>query len=338
MFNRRDFLLTSIAFPKAPSRKQLLADWIEILGKVEPNAVDRRHFHRKMQARLMEASDAPGYTRQHLELPLEVDFYQPSLLLTPKNIAKGERRPAVIAWTSTSPDWRQPEKNWGAWLASKGFIVLTGWAHIRNYRDGASYKNGVSEKVYERFGRWSGLGRMVWDVRQQAQWLAQQQNIDSKRIGFIGSSLSAKTALYAAAFAPEVAAAVSIDPYVPLYGTTNYHAPWYMDWDRKFDEIRTPEHTVRSLLAGRTGRRHDHDEILALAAPKPLLIIGGNGGADSDKAATTQPLVDQARQSYAKLGKADNLQLRITDSGHVASSPLFDSFWQEFFLQHLARR
>lgn len=294
--------------------------WLNALGKVEPNAADRLWFHPRLNARLIETTPASGYTRHHIELPLEVDFQQPGLLLVPDK--PHPARAAVICWSSTTPDWREPERWWGAWLATQGFYVLTTWAHIRNYRDGASYRNGVHEKVYERFGRWSGLGRMVWDVRQQARWLVQSHNIHPRRIGFMGMSLSAKTALYAAAFTPELSAVVSIDPHVPLWdGGTNYFAPWYLDGDRVFPDIPTPERTVKSLLAG-----HDHDELLTLASPRPLLIIGGNDRNHSD-GPSTWPLIRRARHPQ--------LQFHLLNTGHTAVHPEIEALWQPFLLRQL---
>lgn len=304
--------------------RNLHAEWREILGKLEPDSRDMRWFHRRMPAREISVEDAGAYTRRHIELPLEIDFYQPALLLEPKDIRPGERRPTVIAWASTSPDWRKPEDWWGRWLANQGFIVLTSWAHIRNYRDGTSFSNGVSEKVYSRFGRWASMSRMVWDVRQQARWLASRPNVDRRHIGFIGSSLSAKTALYSAAFAPELSALVSIDPHVPLWdGGTNYLDPWYLDADRKFPDIRTPEQTVRSLLIG-----HEHDELLTLAAPKPLLIIGGNDKKHSD-GPSTLPLIEKVKPRYP------NLEFHLLNTGHTPVHPQIDALWQRFFPQFL---
>ncbi len=323
MISRRGLL-----FALAPG--DLRQQWREILGKLEPESQDRRWFLNPMREREIAVSQEQSYVRREIELPLEVDFWQPGLLLVPRNLRPGEKRPAVIAWSSTTPDWRKPEDWWGAWLANKGYVVLTSWAHIRNYRDGTSYRNGVSEKVYSRFGRWAGLSRMVWDVRQKARWLAGLGFVDRRRIGFIGSSLSAKTAIYVAPFAPEISAVVSIDPHLPLWdGGTNYEAPWYLDADREFDDIQRPGKTVRSLLQG-----HDHDELLTLAAPKPLLIIGGNDKTHSD-GPTTLPLVEKGRQRYRKLGKSDNLAFHLLDTGHTPVHPKIDPLWQNFFERHL---
>ncbi|MBM3766533.1 MAG: hypothetical protein FJW32_14185 [Acidobacteria bacterium] len=321
-------------------RPSVLKAWTGILGKLEPNAQDMHWFDKVPRMREIERTEMPHYTRIHVELALEKDFWQPSLLLLPKGF-KG-KRPAVIAWTSTSPDWKKPEEWWGAWLAERGFVVLTGWSHIKNYRGDTSFRNAVSEKVYERFGRWAGLSRMVWDVRQQAKFLSSRGDVDAKRIGFIGMSLSAKTAIYVAAFAPEVFATVAVDPHIALNGATNYYAPWYMDWTRPFDDIQTPEKTVLSLLntdKQRPGLEHDHHELLALAAPRPFLIIGGAGdrednGGDSDDR-QSWGYVNRAAEIYKFLGVPERLKFELTRDGHKATGPNIDPAWQGWFLRWL---
>ncbi|HEU0119406.1 MAG TPA: acyl-CoA thioester hydrolase/BAAT C-terminal domain-containing protein [Bryobacteraceae bacterium] len=322
-------------------RPELLTAWKQILGKLEPAATDKHWFYDVPPAREVARTELPGYTRIHLELALEKDFWQPSLLLLPKG--KGPF-PAVIAWTSTTPDWREPEKNWGAWLAERGFVVLTGWSHIRNYRDGTNYGSGAPEKVYERFGRWAGLSRMVWDVRQQAAFLRARGDVDPRRIGFMGFSLSAKTAVYVGAFAPEIAAVVSIDPHIALNGGTNYFAPWYMDWTRKFDDIDTPQKTVLSLLNTdpvRPGLEHDHHELLALTAPRPFLLIGGAGdrednGGDSDDR-QSWGYVNRAMEVYRLLDAPDRLRFALTNDGHHANGPAIDDAWREWLMRWLGR-
>lgn len=323
-------------------RPELVTAWKQILGKLEPTAADRRWFHDVPLMREISRTELPGYTRVHVELALEKDFWQPSLLLLPK---KGRAPyPAVIAWTSTTPDWQEPEKNWGAWLAERGFVVLTGWSHIRNYRDGSSYSKGAAEKVYERFGRWAGLSRMVWDVRQQAAFLRSRGDVDGSKIGFMGFSLSAKTAVYVGAFAPEIAAVVAIDPHIALNGGTNYYAPWYMDWTRSFPDIDTPQKTVLSLLdtdPGRAGLEHDHHELLALAAPKPFLLIGGAGdrednGGDSDDR-QSWGYVNRAHEIYRLLGAPDRLRFALTNDGHHANGPAIDDAWREWLMRFLGQ-
>lgn len=312
-------------------RAELEKQWLGILGKVAPNAEDAKWFGDITKARVLETTEQQGYTRIKLELPMEKDFYQPHLLLVPKGQGNGPF-PAVIAWTSTTPDWQEPEKWWGAWLASRGYVVLTGWSFIRNYRDGSNYSKQAQDKVYERFGHWLAMGKMVHDVKREAEFLRSRKDVDGKRIGFIGFSLSGKTAVYVGAFAPEIAATVAVDPHIAVNGSTNYYAPWYLDWTRGWQGVTTMSRMDTDPKT--PGLEHDHHELLALAAPRPFLLIGGSqkedGSGDSDDL-QSWAYVNRAREVYRLLGVEERLQFASTNDGHHANGPNIDPAWQQFF-------
>jgi dienelactone hydrolase len=317
-------------------RPQILARWLQILGKVEPAPEDRQWFANPIKPVIWGTTEKPGYTRTVLDLPLERDFLQHHILLVPKG--KGPF-PAVICWTSTTPDFTAPEQWWGKWLTDHGYVVLTSWAFIRHYRDDSTYKSGVSEKVYQRFGHWLPMGRMVYDASQEAQYLAGLPQVDPKRIGFMGFSLSGKSAVYVAAFAPQIKVTVAFDPQIAVNGSSNWYAPWYLDWMHAFPDIPTPQHTVLSLLdtdPHRPGFEHDHHELLALAAPRPFLLIGGsleeastNGSDDLQ----SWGYINRAREVYRLLGVEERLLYVPTGDGHEANGPHIDPAWQAF-LEH----
>jgi len=309
---------------------------MRILGKIEPSREDKRWFGDIRKARVLDTQEKEHYTRVHLELPIEVDFYQPHVLLLPKGQGKGPF-PAVIAWTSSTPDYAMPEQWWGAWLAERGYVVLTGWSFIRNYRDGSTFRTGAADKLYSRFGRWLPMGKMVHDVKREVEYLKSLKQVDGKRLGFIGFSLGAKAAVYVAAFAEEIHATVALDPHIAVNGGTNWYAPWYLDWTRSWPEIPTAEHTVLSMLnpdPARPGFEHDHHELMALAAPRPFLLIGGSQsedrGGDSDDL-QSWGYFNRAREVYELLGVGDRIQFASTADGHKANGPNIDPAWQNFF-------
>ena len=328
-------------------RPKLLEQWGSILGKLQPDSDDQKWFGDITQSVEVSREKRVGYTRIELKLPMETDFLQPHLLLIPDNAQPG-KCPAVIAWTSTGPDYAEPENWWGAWLAQHGCVVLTGWSFICNYRDGTSFRNGVSEKVYERFGHWLPMGKMVHDAQREAAFLKSLPEVDSARIGFIGFSLSAKSALYVAAFAPEICATVSIDPHLAIHGDSNYHDPWYLDWKRPFDEIQTDDYPVAELRRTtwslldrdptRPGFEHDHHELLALAAPRPLMVIGCS--TDKETASHSDDrqsvaYVAGAKEVYRLLDVPTHFEYVPLTCGHKASGPEIDAAWQRFFGQWL---
>jgi dienelactone hydrolase len=318
----------------AVRRPQLLQLWTGILGKLRPNEQDLQWFGDIRQAVIRETADHGTYTQISLDLPIEKDFLQQHILLLPKG--RGPF-PAVICWTSTTPDYTAPVEWWGKWLVEHGYVVLTSWSFSRHYRDGSSYRNGAAELLYQRFGHWLPMAKMAHDAQREAGYLSSREEVDGARIGFMGFSLSAKAAVYIAAFTPEVAATVAIDPHIAINGGTNWFAPWYLDWLRPFPDIPTPQHTVLSLLnpdPSRPGFEHDHHELLALAAPRPFLLIGGRGdsedsGGDSDDR-QSWGYYNRAKEVYRLLGVPDRLQFVLTSGGHKPNGAEVDPAWRAF--------
>jgi hypothetical protein len=322
-------------------RPELVKQWTAILGKIAPAPQDIQWFGDVTQAVGRAPAERDGYTRIDLDLPMEKDFLQRHLLLLPKDQGKGPF-PAVIAWTSSTPDYREPELWWGSWLANHGFVVLTSWSFIRNYRQGTRGPQ-ASELVYERFGHWLGMGKMVHDVSREIEYLRSLPQVDRNRIGFMGFSLSAKAAVYVAALNPDVKVTVAVDPHIAINGGTNWYAPYYLDWLHKFDDIDTPLYpvpelrgTVQSLLnpdVKRPGFEHDHHELLALAAPRAFLLIGGSrsedAGGDSDDL-ESWGYVNSAKEVFTLLGVPERLQYLSTNQGHTATGEQSDPVWQRF--------
>jgi dienelactone hydrolase len=319
-------------------RPELVARWTRILGKLGPAPGDRQWFGDIRRARTVSKQQLEKYTRIELDLPIEKDFWQHHVLLVPRGQGRGPF-PAMVCWTSTTPDYREPEKWWGKWLAENGYVVLTSWSFIRHYRDETSYAKGAADKLYERFGHWLPIAKMVHDAQREAEYLRSLKEVDGKRIGFMGFSLSAKAAVYVGAFAPEFRAVVAVDPHIAVNGGTNWYAPWYLDWLRPFPDIDTPEHTVLSLLdtdRGRPGFEHDHHELLALAAPRAFLLIGGSQsedrGGDSDDL-QSWGYYNRALEVYRLLGIPERLRFVSTGDGHHANGPHIDPAWQGFVEQ-----
>ena len=324
-------------------RPALHRQWVEILGKIEPTRQDSQWFDDVTRTVEISRKQKDGYLRIELLIPIEKDFWQPHLLLIPDK-SKPSTCPAVIAWTSTGPDFTKPEDWWGSWLAKRGVVVLTGWSHIRNYRDKSNYRNGVNEVVYKRFGRWLPMGKMVHDVKREVEYLKSVPCVDSQKLGFMGFSLSAKSALYVAAFVPEVQATVSIDPHLAIYGDSNYLDPWYLDARRRFADISTPVYpdidlrgTVWSLLdadPSKPGFERNHHELIALAAPRALMVIGCStdktSAVHSDDA---QSLVyaKRGQEVYDLLNVSNRFQYVQLTCGHRAHTPEVNAAWQDFF-------
>ena len=136
---------------------------------------------------------------------------------------------------------------------------------------------------------------MLFDARRAVDLLASQPDVDPDRLGAIGHSLGAKEALYLAAFDPRIRATVSSEGGIGLT-YSNWDAPWYLG-----EAIRRP------------GFGLDHGQVLALAAPRAFLLIGGDS-ADGD---ASWPYIAAALPVWSLTGAPDAVGLFNHRQGHA---------------------
>jgi pimeloyl-ACP methyl ester carboxylesterase len=139
--------------------------------------------------------------------------------------------------------------------AQRGYIAVA----VRWF--GESYGESSSEAVANlalRNPGATGLGKWVADARRVVDFIETLPDADANRIGIIGHSLGGKMALYAAALEPRIHVTVSSELGVG-FKFSNYEDYWYLG-----DKILTAP-------AGT-----DQHELIALLAPRPFLLIGGD--------------------------------------------------------------
>jgi dienelactone hydrolase len=180
-------------------------------------------------------------------------------------------------------------------LVKEGYVTLAFNCYIMKADTPEARKIGDQVKALaDRRPGWTGLGKMVYDASRAVDYLETLANVDKTRIGVIGHSLGGKQAMFAAAFEPRFACAVSSEGGVGMT-FSNWTDPWYLT--EKFKP--------------RIGELEGH-QVLALAAPRPVLVIGGDS-ADGEKG---RPFIDEAGAVYRLLGAADKLALFNHKTGH----------------------
>ncbi|MGS2618952.1 dienelactone hydrolase family protein [Micromonospora sp. LZ34] len=100
----------------------------------------------------------------------------------------------------------------------------------------------------------SGLGRSIADLFLAVDALCCLPWVAPGRIGAFGHSLGGKLALHLTALDTRIAAGVAHEPGLGLQ-YSNWSDPWYLD--------------------GTVPPHRDHDDLLALVAPRPFLLAGG---------------------------------------------------------------
>jgi len=277
-----------------PRREELRKWWLDFLGP--PPA--RRAAPPKLE---IVSEDRPeGLIRQLVRYEVEPGLMTEAYLVKPAKAAG--KVPGIVALHSTvDHSIRQPagvegapEKAFGLQFARRGCVVFCS----RNYlwpETGRIAAQEEAEKFLKRAPKTKGMMKMLFDSQVATDILAAQPEVDPARLGAVGHSLGAKESLYLAAFDERIKATVSSEGGI---GTkfSNWNAPWYLG-----PAIDEPSFT------------HEHHELLALAAPRPFLLVGGQS-ADGDQGWS---FVAAALPVYELYGKPARLGQYNHRQGHA---------------------
>jgi dienelactone hydrolase len=280
-------------------RSAVARAWLDLLGTLE---IERHHPPR---VEVVEEDLVDDVVRQRVRYRVEPDVETEAYVLKPPRVRA--RCPGVVVFHSTVPESiRQPagladvaEKHFGVALARRGFVALC----PRNFLWPETTRMAAEDqtrRLHLRHPMARGMAKMLYDGQVAVGILAARRDVDAGRIACIGHSLGAKEALYLAAFDSRITAAVSSEGGI---GTTmsNWDAEWYLG-----DVVKQP------------GFTREHHELLALAAPRPFLLVGG----DSADGSASWPWVAAALPVYRLYGAPPRLGLLNHKRGHTVPSDI----------------
>jgi hypothetical protein len=270
-------------------REGIRLGWSQFLGEWE-------YPGRPPEYEIISSDRMPRVTRRLIRYHSERNVPVEAYLMEPVGLTR--RAPGVVVLHSTV-DYTirrgaglegDPAKAWGLQLAERGFVALCPRCFLWDGSQPPNYQAQV-KRHQDRHPATLGMAKMLFDARRALDLLASIDLVDPERLGAAGHSLGAKEALYLAAFDKRVKAAVFSEGGISL-DFSNWDAPWYLG-------IRPPG--------------HDHHELLALIAPRPFLIVGGN----SADGAKSWPLVARALEVYGLYGQPSRIGLYNHAQGHT---------------------
>lgn len=267
--------------------------WQELLGP-SPSRPESTQFEE------LHSEQLEGVIRKVVRYENEPGQFLDAYLLQPTESTK--RGPGIIALHATTDKTNQPiagvagqeHEQIGLKLAKQGFVVLCPKNFL--WQDGSNFDQAVAN-FKQRNPNSLGMRKMLYDAMRATDILAALPNVDDRRIGAIGHSLGAKEVLYLAALDNRIAAAVFSEGGLE-FESTNWHAPWYL-----------------GPVVNDPGFPRNHHELIALIAPRPLLVLGGQsqGAADGDR---SWPYLSAAIPIYQLYDRPVRLGLFNHNQGH----------------------
>ena len=292
-------------------RTELRQRWVDFLGPMPAAG--------PLQLRVVRSEALESVDRRLVEYDGEPGLRVRAWLIEPR--MRSGRLPALVALHQTTsatidevagvsgPDAMQI----GLKLARRGFVVLCPRCFL--WQDVDGYDAAV-QRLRERHPRTTGMAKMLYDARRAVDVLESLESVDAGRIGAVGHSLGGKEVLYLAAFDERVRAAVASEGGLGLR-STNWDAPWYLG-----PAIRDERFPL------------NHHQLLALIAPRPFLVLGGESGpgaADGDRSGV---LINAALPAWRLSGSPQRLGLLNHREGHAIPDAAFDRIaaWLEAYV------
>lgn len=240
----------------------------------------RDYFHTEVIGKLPEPTmplnprsrpmyDEPKWTGHEVMLDVYPDVFAYGILLLPKGMKEGEKRPVVVCQHGlegrptdvTNPKKKTPYYNsFAAQLADLGYIV---------YAPQNPYIGQTTFRQIQRKAQPLKLALFSFIVRQHQRtidWLETLSNVDTRRIAFYGLSYGGKTAMRVPAIEKRYCLSICSADFNEWVGKCVS-----VDLDRSY--MWTIEYDMYEFDLGNT---FNYAEMAFLIAPRPFMVERGH--------------------------------------------------------------
>jgi dienelactone hydrolase len=276
--------------------------WDEVIGRLPSPSLPAN-------ARTRLIYDAPKFKGYEVVLDVWPDVFAYGILLIPKDIKPGERRPVVVCQHGLEgrpQDTADPKvdshyyHHFAASLADEGFVT---------YAPQNPYIGNDKFRIIQRLGHPLKLALYSFIIGQHDQtlnWLAEQPFVDPARIGFYGLSYGGKTAMRVPPFLDRYALSICSGDFNEwVWKTTNVLTSYsYLLWG----EYDMYEFNFANVV--------NYAELANLLAPRPFMVERGhNDGVGMDEWISFE--YAKVRHFYDQMGIGDKTTMEFFNGPHT---------------------
>ncbi|MGV8093453.1 MAG: alpha/beta fold hydrolase [Mangrovibacterium sp.] len=188
-------------------------------------------------------------------------------------------------------------------------LVKAGYAVLAYDQTGFGTRWNEAEHFYDRFPHWSRMGKMIEDLHAAVDVLQKDSLIDAGHISVYGFTMGGTLGLYAAALDERISGVVAICGFTPM----RTDMP-----DKGMSGMTRYSHLYGliprlGLFAGNESQLpYDFDDLIALIAPRPVLIVQPQKDRDADPKEVRAAL-SRAQKVYTFSGAEKKLELQEPD-------------------------
>lgn len=276
--------------------------WEEVLGKFEEPVLPANPHTRRIY-------DSTGWEGYEVTLDVWPELIAYGILLLPKDIKPGERRPVVVCQHGLDGvpkeviEETRGYHKFAARLADQGFIVFAPfnlyWGDER-YRWLSRKANGVKASLFSF---------IIGQHDQILRWLQTLPMVDPKRIGFYGISYGGETA-------------VRVPPILESYclsicsGDFNSWTRKVAATDESFSFMYNKAQDSWEMPYFNEGSTFDYSEMTYLMTLRPFMVERGRWDLTGRDRWVAYEYAKVARL-YAEFGRADNTEIEFFNGGHT---------------------
>jgi len=291
-------------------RRRVLRKLRELLGAMPPAPPLEVHW--------AERRESDAFTRHKIYVRAERDYWVPAFYFVPRALARPT--PAVLCFHGHSgvyPYLREGtakerrvagelELDYALRLAERGYVTLApiqrGWNETAQPNPRPEPTNDCYDFAMRSFyvGR-TPLGQRAYDGGRLVEFLRSREEVQRGRVAAAGVSAGGAATLYLAALEKRVRAAI----------VAGFFCPWR-------EGVMGSHHCICSAVPG-LRRWAEVSDVAALIAPRPLLLIHGEGDGGFPIAGTRRAAA-ALRRTYELLEAADDLWTDFFAGGHAWSN------------------